>query len=65
MQNTSGRSQNVSPPSTVPGASIRPAAGIPFASAHAFNADSSPSRFRLPERSAISPRSVTSAGSNV
>ena len=29
MQNRSGRSQNVSPPSTVPGASMRPRVGIP------------------------------------
>ena len=29
MQNRSGRSQNVSPPSMVPGASIRPAIGMP------------------------------------
>ena len=31
MQNRSGRSQNVSPPSIVPGASIRPIVGIPAA----------------------------------
>ena len=31
MQNRSGRSQNVSPPSIVPGASMRPSVGMPAA----------------------------------
>ena len=35
MQNTSGRSQKVTPPSTVPGASMRPAAGMSCSFAHA------------------------------
>ena len=37
MHNRSGRSQNVSPPSIVPGASIRPTVGIPWSSVHAFD----------------------------
>ena len=36
MQNRSGRSQKVSPPSTVPGASIRPSVGMPAACVHAL-----------------------------
>ncbi len=35
ITNRSGRSQNVSPPSIVPGASIRPIVGMPWASVHA------------------------------
>ena len=65
MQNRSGRSQNVSPPSTVPGASMRPAVGIPAAAVQASSAAGSPARFGLPGRSGIAPRSVTSSGSKV
>ena len=48
MHSRSGRSQNVSPPSIVPGASIRPTVGIPWASVHASITAGSPSRFGLP-----------------
>ena len=65
MQNRSGRSQNVSPPSIVPGASIRPTVGIPAARVQASMAAGSVARFGLPGRSGIAPRSVTSSGSNV
>ena len=65
MQNRSGRSQSVSPPSIVPGASMRPSVGIPAASVHASMAAGSGARFGLPGRSGIAPRSVTSSGSKV
>ena len=65
MQNRSGRSQNVSPPSMVPGASIRPSVGMPRAVVHASIAAGSVARFGLPGRSGIAPRSVTSSGSKV
>ena len=45
MHNRSGRSQNVSPPSRVPGASIRPTVGMPRARVHA-----STTRLSLPVR---------------
>ena len=50
--NRSGRSQNVSPPSTVPGASIRPAVGMPAAVVHASRIAGSPAPVGLarPER---------------
>ena len=54
MQKMSGRSQNVSPPSAVAGASSRPRTGMSCASAQASTAASSPRRVGLPERSAIS-----------
>ncbi len=57
MHSRSGRSQNVSPPSIVPGASIRPAVGIPAAVAHASRTAGSPARLALPGRSGIAPRS--------
>ena len=47
MHSRSGRSQNVSPPSIVPGASIRPAVGIPAAVVHASRTAGSPARFGL------------------
>ena len=65
MQNRSGRSQNVSPPSTVPGASIRPIVGIPSAVVQASSAAGSAARLGLPGRSGIAPRSVTRRGSKV
>ena len=42
MHNRSGRSQNVSPPSTVPGAEIRPMVGIPCAVVQRSISSSSP-----------------------
>ncbi len=65
MQNRSGRSQSVSPPSMVPGGSIRPAVGIPASAIHDSRIAGSPARFGLPGRSGTAPRSVTSSGSNV
>ncbi len=50
-----GRSQKVSPPSAVAGASSRPAMGMPWSCAHASTAASSPRRVGLPERSGITP----------
>ena len=49
MHSRSGRSQNVSPPSTVPGASIRPSVGMPARRASSASRTSgSPARFGLP-----------------
>ena len=50
MHRRSGRSQNVSPPSIVPGASMHPSVGIPAASVQASRASGSASRFGLPGR---------------
>ena len=65
MQNKSGRSQKVSPPSIVPGGSMRPRVGMPAASVQASRMAGSPERFGLPGRSGMAPRSVTRSGSNV
>ena len=64
MHRRSGRSQNVSPPSTVPGAAIRPIVGIPRSVVQRSTSSSSPTRFGLPERSGIAPASLMSSGSN-
>ncbi len=65
MQSRSGRSQNVSPPSTLPGDVIRPRVGTPRAVSQASISVSSPRRVGLPERRAIDPLSVTRSGSYV
>ena len=56
-------SHSRSPPSAVPGASITPATGTPAASRVSASGASSPRRRRLPIRSTMVPRSVTSTGS--
>ena len=58
-------SQNVSPPSAVPGDSIRPSVGMPCSLHQRSITSSSPTRLGLPASSGSTPRSVTSAGSNV
>ena len=63
MHSRSGRSQKVSPPSIVPGASIRPRVGMPRAVVQASSTAGSPARFGLPGRSGIAPPSATSSGS--
>src|SRR5260221_2878620 len=65
MQKRSGRNHRVSPPSTVPGASIQPDKGIPAARVQASSASGSGIRLGLPGRRRIDPRSVTSNGSKV
>ena len=65
MHRRSGRSQNVSPPSIVPGASIRPSVGMPARERPALeDARARRARFGLPGRSGIAPPSATSSGSN-
>ena len=65
MQNTSGRSQNVSPPSAVSPSPSRPSTGMSRPAAHSSIGAASPWRVGLPDRRPMTPRSVTSAESNV
>ena len=65
MHRRSGRSQNVSPPSTVPGASIVPRVGMPWPVIQPARSGVSTRRLARPLRSAMAPRSATSSGSNV